>query len=72
MVTTDEFLELLRAATEDDVENALVDAAISLPITNTAEALELFNIVLDELTGDRAQADAIDRARIGLAKRGSD
>ena len=71
-MTTDQFLELLRAATEDDVANALVDANIALPIANTAEALELFNVILDELTGDRAQADAMDRARIGNTKHGSD
>lgn len=70
--TPHEFLNRLRLATEDDVASALVDAAIELPIKNTAEALELFNIVLDQLTGDRDQADAMDRARISDARPGSD
>lgn len=71
-MTPDGLVQHFRLATEDDVENALVDAAIALPITNTAEALELFNIMLDELTGERAQADAMDAARIATAKHGSD
>lgn len=71
-MTPHDFLARLRLATEDDVANALVDAAIELPITNTAEALELFNIMLDEMTGDRAQADAMDRARISDTRHGSD
>ena len=76
LMTTDPFLALLRAATENDVEAALENAKVSLPITTEVEALELFNRMLDVLTGGADAADAMDRARIGSAaemnRRGSD
>lgn len=71
-MTTDEFLSLLRAATEDDVEDALEDAHIELPITTSVEALELFNRMLDVLTGESDAAEAMDAARLASARRGSD
>lgn len=45
-------IERLRMATEDDVEAALDSAYVSLPLTDTAQALEFFNRMLDVLTGD--------------------
>lgn len=68
----DTFLARLRAATEDDIENALEHAYIKLPITTPVEALELWNVMLDELTGERDQANAMDAARVETARRGSD
>ncbi|WP_068093397.1 hypothetical protein [Novosphingobium rosa] len=54
----------LRAATEDDVTAALDRAWVELPITTPAEALELFNVMLDHLTSERARIEAEDAARI--------
>ncbi len=74
-MTADQFLEALRAATEDDIDAALEGALFDLPINNTAEALELFNRVLDVLTGHSDAAHAMDLARIASAaerKSGSD
>jgi len=67
---TDINLPALRAATEDDVLNALDRAYIELPITTAADALELFNVMLDELTGEADRAEAEDRAKIEKASRG--
>jgi hypothetical protein len=40
---------MLRAATEDTVIEALDGACVQLPITSPAEAVELFNCMLDRL-----------------------
>jgi hypothetical protein len=71
MVASDvpSFIELLRETSEDDIAEALSGACIALPITTHVEALELFNCVLDVLTGERDQAMATDQARIALAWR---
>lgn len=71
-MTTDQFLELLRGATEDDIDAALEGALFDMPINNTAELLEVYNRILDILTGDRDAAEAMDIARIATARRGSD
>lgn len=74
-LSADQFLELLRGATEDDIDAALEGALFDMPINNTAEALELFNRVLDVMTGHADQAHAMDAARIASAathKAGSD
>lgn len=74
-MTPDQFLELLRGATEDDVDAAMEGALFDMPINNTAEGLEVFNRVLDVMTGHADQAAATDAARIASAaerKSGSD
>jgi hypothetical protein len=68
-LTPDELLTALRAATENDVEAALAGAYIALPITSPVEALELFNRMLDVLTGESDAADAWDVAVIAKAAR---
>lgn len=62
-------IEALRAATEDDVAEALHGAWVKLPITTPAQGLELFNAVLDVLTGERDEAESGDAARIVDATR---
>lgn len=47
-----DLLTRLRNATEDDVLAALKDAYVALPIATPAEALELFNRILDVLAGE--------------------
>jgi hypothetical protein len=73
-MTSDEFLAYIRGATENDIEAALEDAYVELPLTTPVQALEMFNRMLDVLTGDSDQADAMDRARIVsvVHRRGSD
>jgi hypothetical protein len=74
-LSADQFLELLRGATEDDIDAALEGALFDMPINNTAELLEVFNRVLDVLTGEADAAHSMDRARIASAaarKSGSD
>lgn len=74
-LSADQFLELLRGATEDDIDAALEGALFDMPINNTAELLEMFNRVLDVMTGHADQAHAMDAARIASAaerKSGSD
>lgn len=61
-------LETLRAATEDDVEFALTDAYVSLPIATPADLLEAFNCMLDHLTGERDAADFADDAAVAAAR----
>ena len=63
------FIERLRMATEEDIQEALDGAYVALPITTHVEALELFNCVLDVMTGERYQAMAIDEARVAVAAR---
>ncbi len=46
---SDQFSAMLRAATEDTVVEALDGACTQLPITSPAEAVELFNCMLDRL-----------------------
>ena len=55
-------LSHLRAATEDDVTRALDGACISLPIPTKVEALELFQRMLDVLTGEDERAQREDLA----------
>lgn len=43
--------ENLRQITEDDVAEALKGAYISLPLTDTAQVLEAFNLILDMKLG---------------------
>ncbi|WP_395326957.1 hypothetical protein WBP06_09570 [Novosphingobium sp. BL-8H] len=50
-------LSTLRQATEDDVERALAEAYVSLPITDKAAALEFFNRMLDVLAGEGVGTD---------------
>ena len=44
--------EHLRQTTEDDVAEALKSAYVSLPITDAAGLLELFNRILDIRLGE--------------------
>ncbi len=53
----DPLLTILRTITEDDITAALADAYVGLPITSAAEALELFNRVLDYVTKKDATND---------------
>jgi len=52
-------VEHLRAATEDDVDAALRDANIALPLTDTAQLLEFYNRVLDVKLGIQPDATGI-------------
>lgn len=45
-------------ASEDDVERALIDAYVSLPLTDKAMALEFFNRMIDVMLAEEA-GDAI-------------
>lgn len=74
-LSPDQFLELLRGATEDDIDAAMEGALFDMPINNTAELLEVYNRILDVLTGHADAAHAMDMARIASAaeqKSGSD
>lgn len=73
-MTTEEFVAALRAADENDVIDALDEAYIQLPITSHVEALELFNCMLDVLTGERDEAKAADEAMVArfARRRGSE
>jgi hypothetical protein len=59
-MTDSEFFSALRAATEDDVEAALVDAMVRLPITTPTELLEAFNCIVDLISGERVAAEMAD------------
>jgi hypothetical protein len=48
---------LLRAATEGDVEDALKDAYVRLPLMDRAAALEFFNRMIDTMLGEGAGHD---------------
>jgi hypothetical protein len=67
MTDIPDFIELLRTATEDNIAEALDTAYIELPIATHVEALELFNSMLDVLTGVRYEANASDETMIGSA-----
>jgi hypothetical protein len=69
MTSVPAFIELLRGADEDDIAAALDGAYIELPNNTHVEALELFNCMLDVLTGERDRAHALDAARIAHAAR---
>lgn len=45
-------IRTLRNATEDDVAAALDGALVGLPITNATDALEFFNRMVDQMTGE--------------------
>lgn len=45
-------LAKLRAATEDDVAEALDDGLLALPIDSAAEMLEFYNRMIDLLVGE--------------------
>lgn len=47
-------LARLRAATEGDVNAALADAYVSVPLTTAVEMLEFFNRMLDVLAGEES------------------
>lgn len=66
-VAKTDLLARLRALTEDDIAAALVRANVALPINSEVEAVELVNVVLDYVTGERARADAGDAERIAKA-----
>lgn len=51
-------IERLRMASEDDVERALENAYVALPLTNPVGALEFFNRMIDVILGEEA-GDAI-------------
>ena len=57
-------VEPLRQADQGDVERALEGARVSLPLTTTYEALELFHCILDVMTDQRGKDDETDEARI--------
>lgn len=48
---------LLRAATEDDVLDALTDSYVRLPLMDRAAALEFFNRMVDTMLGQGAGID---------------
>lgn len=56
-MTVDELLELLRAATEDDVEAALEGVLFDVPPKTPVELLGFFNRVLDVLGVPDADGD---------------
>jgi hypothetical protein len=60
-------IKLLRDLSEDDVLAALDGSYLSLPITDAASALELVNVLIDHVSGERDLADAMDHARVGRA-----
>lgn len=51
-------VERLRMASEDDVERALENAYVALPLTNPVAALEFFNRMIDVILGEEA-GDAV-------------
>lgn len=52
-------LERLRIASEHDVERALENAYVALPLTNPVVALEFFNRMIDVILGEEAGDDAM-------------
>lgn len=54
----------LRAATENEVETALKGSKVSFPLTTPYEALEFFNCLVDVISGQRDEDEAVDRDRI--------
>lgn len=65
--TMTDIIPLLRNATESDVRAALEGVLFDAPPKTEVELLEFFNRMLDVLTGEGDQADAMDRARIASA-----
>jgi hypothetical protein len=63
-MTDHEILKRLRAATENEVLKALDGASVALPITTPYEGLELYNRMIDLVTGDRERDDAAETVRI--------
>lgn len=61
---SNEAVRRLRAATENDVEQALKGANVGLPLSTAYEALEFFKCLLDVMTGVREAEDSADRDRI--------
>jgi len=60
MITEDEeerVARLLRAATEDDVVDALQESYVRLPLMDRAQALEFFNRMIDVMLGEGAGLD---------------
>lgn len=47
-----DLIKRLRAATEDHVGQALLDAYVSFPLDSRAAALEFYNRMLDVIMGD--------------------
>jgi len=68
-MTPAQIIAQLRAATEDDVALALDRAFISLPLSDPAELLELFNRLLDVLTGEDDAAEMQDEASVEAVRR---
>ena len=48
---------LLRAATEDDVVDALKESYVRIPLLDRAQALEFFNRMIDVMLGEGAGLD---------------
>lgn len=51
------FMEVLRRATEEDVDRALEDAPFDLPPQDEAQLLDFFNRMLDLMVTDGLGAD---------------
>jgi hypothetical protein len=65
------FRELVRTAAEDDVAAAIasLQADEGLTFTNApVELLELYNRIIDIVTGERAIADLTDDERVAAAR----
>lgn len=60
-IVTDEEIkrvaQLLRAATEDDVLDALTDSYVRLPLMDRAAAVEFFNRMIDTMLGQGVGID---------------
>lgn len=63
-MTAEELVRHLREAGTDEVEAAVRNSKVSLPLTTDHEALEFFHCMLDVLTGVRAEEDAAEEDRI--------
>lgn len=61
---TDTLIALLRSATEDDVQNALENGQMHLPLTIAADLLEFYNQVVDVLLKAGAVEREAERVRI--------
>ena len=60
MISEDEeerVARLLRAATEDDVVDALQESYVRLPLMDRAQALEFFNRMIDVMLGEGTGLD---------------
>ena len=63
----DAILTRLRTLDEDDIEAALLERSIALPIGDHATAVELVNTMLDYVTEEQARIQADDEARMPKA-----